>query len=711
MGATAINIINPNGTVIALGGKVGSEDYTKCFITKGEYSSEYQGASQIKLTVHSNRRLPVTIGARIFYEESDGAGGYILLSPPSIEMVSSKHFVYGFSFLGNIHLLETKLLFNQSLKGDGWNLSFSLVGTATDFLTLICVNMNRTEPIEDPISEIWVVGKVDDTTSQLLIDFDNDNCLTALRKVSEAFNLPYRTSLSGSIITLDLTNECRVHDHSYTIGDGLLKFKMVGDSDRPFATVLHVLGGMKNIPYDYQGGVRRLRAAEGDPANEEVMYDDGTSSGAWTTAKDNYYPSIDVNFSSTHAVFHGTKAMRIWSNTGGAITGQRIKITGSDFNAVGRTLIFYLYLEPGSSPYFGNAKLLFTLGNGADIKSIEVNPGMYGFNQWVQGSWQQLKIPISDFGLANGVVDTLKFEMTGYWPAGAKLHVDYIYLSYASSELDSFVMNANNIAAYGRIEAVAINEDIYPKSDFAITTKVSDYKFIDDSIDFDLNEKDGEGNTVYIIVDVEPKITFTSGNLSGYSFAIKAYTTTTQEIELVPYTDDRGQDIPDPDPDSKAFQFDVGDTYVITEINMPDSYVTAAEEDLLEWGIDQYVDYSALNEIAEIEIDPVWVKKATDLKYILLGESPSVEYDLNPLTDLFKAGDLITVTIEGLFSRQLRVTSATHEFYSKNAVWKLSLGNYTPINLAGRLISQMNGQQYKLNNTLENLKLVKYFMG
>lgn len=716
MGAAVVNIINPDGTVIALGGKTGDEDYTKCFIATGEYSDEYQGASQVNLTVHTNRALPVSIGARIFYDEPDGAGGYIMLSPPSIERISNRHFIYEFIFLGNIHLLETKLFFNQDLKGGGWNLSFSLVGKAEDFLDLICTNMNRTQPVADPISETWEVGTVDDTTSELLIDFDNDNCLTALRKVSEAFSLPYSTSLSGNTITLHLTNQCRVHDHAFTIGDGLASFKMVGDSDRPFATVLHVLGGMQNIPYDYQEGLRRLRAGTGTlPDEEEIVYDDGTSTGTWHASKGNTITGVNVSFSNTNLVYHGSSAMRIYPNSGYNITGQIVQVTntGTPYLAENGTLHLWVALE-GSSVYdFTWSRLKVSVTDNGIQHDIELVKGMHGFNTIAVG-WQHIIIPLKDFGCTGYLIEGVKITTSGYWVTGAILHVDYIYIAIKHTLTTGFIYDEDAVAEHGRIEAVAINEDIYPKGGTSevpptVTTKVSEYKFTDSGIDFDLNEKDIEGNTIYLFAGVEPRINFTSGNLSGYSFAMKAFTTATNEIEIVPYTDDNGQKLPDED--NAAFQFTTGDTYVITEIKMPDSYITQAEEDLLEWGQDQYVEYVADNEVAEVEVDPVWVRQAVDLQYTLLGESPVTHYDLTPTEDLFKAGDLVTITIEGLFSRRLRVTSVTHEFYSKNAVWRLTLGNYAPINIPGRLFSELTMQGYRLTTTNGNLKLVKYFRG
>ena len=720
MGAATVNIINPNGTVIKLGGKEGSEDYTRCLITAGEYSDEYQGASQVKLTVHTNRFLPVVIGARIFYDTLDGAGGYILLAPPSIERVSAKHFIYEMVFSGNIHLLETRLFFNQDLKGGGWNLSFSLVGKAEDFIDLVCTNMNRTQPVANPISETWATGTVDDDTSQLLIDFDNDNCLTALRKISEAFNLPYSTSLTGSTITLSLTNQFRVHDHAYTIGDGLASFKMVGDSDRPFATVLHVLGGMQNIPYDYQDGLRRLRAGTGTlPDEEEIVYDDGTSTGTWHAAKGNTITGVSVNFSDTNLVKHGTSAMRIYPNSGYGITGQIITITniGTPYLAQNGTLYLWVALESSSVYDFTWSRLKISVVDNGTQRDIELVKGMYGFNTAAIG-WQQITIPLKDFGCTGYEIEGVKITTTGYWVNGAKLHVDYIYIAVKHTLSTGFIYDEDAVAEHGRIEAVAINDDIYPKggtTEFppTVITKVSEYKFTDSGIDFDLNEKDIDGNTIYKFNGIEPRINFTSGNLSGYSFALKAYTTATKEIEIVPYTDDNGQPIPDPgiDPQCAAFQFAVGDTYVITEINMPDTYVDQAEEDLTEWGQDQYIDYVDDNEIAEVEIDPVWVRKAEDLQYTLLGESPVTHYDITPTENLFKAGDLVTVTIEGLFSRRLRVTSVTHEFYSKNAVWRLTLGNYAPINIPGRLFSELTMQGYRMTTTIGKLKLVKYFRG
>lgn len=70
--------------------------------------------------------------------------------------------------------------------------------------------------------------------------------------------------------------------------------------------------------------------------------------------------------------------------------------------------------------------------------------------------------------------------------------------------------------------------------------------FIDDTMDFDLCEKDANG-TKYLVDSVSAKITFTSGRLAGQQFELEAkggYDHATKKFKLIPFTDKRGLTTP-----------------------------------------------------------------------------------------------------------------------------------------------------------------------
>lgn len=97
---------------------------------------------------------------------------------------------------------------------------------------------------------------------------------------------------------------------------------------------------------------------------------------------------------------------------------------------------------------------------------------------------------------------------------------------------------------------------------------------------FDLNAKKADGSTLYLIGDVSAKIKFETGQLAGYEFDLHSYDHATKTFVINRFTDENGRIFPSET--SGAFQISVGDKYIITEINLPQSYVDKAQNELAE---------------------------------------------------------------------------------------------------------------------------------
>ena len=143
--------------------------------------------------------------------------------------------------------------------------------------------------------------------------------------------------------------------------------------------------------------------------------------------------------------------------------------------------------------------------------------------------------------------------------------------------------------ALGSDEDAVTFDEIYPKRTGEVTAVGADINsFVDGTMDFDLCEKDDNG-TKYLIDGVAAKITFISGKLAGQQFELAekgGYDHATKTFKLIPFTDNRGLTIPTTD--TEAFRIAVGDRYKLTDINMPDSYVANAEEELWYAGMDEF---------------------------------------------------------------------------------------------------------------------------
>ena len=128
-------------------------------------------------------------------------------------------------------------------------------------------------------------------------------------------------------------------------------------------------------------------------------------------------------------------------------------------------------------------------------------------------------------------------------------------------------------------------DDIKPTKTGTVSDIVSGdvNSFIDASMDFDLNRKEG-GNTVYLINGTSAKITFIDGLLAGQQFELQEYNHATKKFTLKPYQDSRGLVLPTQD--NTAFRIGVGNKYKITDIIPPQEIIDDAEEDLWYKGYD-----------------------------------------------------------------------------------------------------------------------------
>lgn len=155
-----------------------------------------------------------------------------------------------------------------------------------------------------------------------------------------------------------------------------------------------------------------------------------------------------------------------------------------------------------------------------------------------------------------------------------------------------------NISVYGVIEETIIFDDIYPHRTGTVSSvNIADvYEFTDASMTFDVNS--------YLLPGLTPKITFNTGQLSGYTFDLRSYDNGTKKFIIHKNGDEKILDIP-----SSSFKPAIGDKYVITDIEMPTSYVTAAENELLAAANAKLVELSEPQLSYTVVIDPKFIKR------------------------------------------------------------------------------------------------------
>ncbi|HRY32116.1 MAG TPA: hypothetical protein P5531_04020 [Bacteroidales bacterium] len=227
----------------------------------------------------------------------------------------------------------------------------------------------------------------------------------------------------------------------------------------------------------------------------------------------------------------------------------------------------------------------------------------------------------------------------------------------------TYIENGSRVSTYGLIEGTKIFEDIYPHRDGEVTSIGTVYtEFYDSTMDFDLNEVDGNG-TVYLIAGLEPKVHFNTGKLAGYEFGISRYNHSTKCFRLNTFKDERGQEYPNPD--SSEFQISVGDEYVLIDIQLGTTYIDAAEQALLTAATAEYNKLSIPQVAYELEIDPMFIRSifegAGDENYFYPGDWITVEDEALTVNKLIRImsltrdlmyPDKFTIELDEVFRRR-----------------------------------------------------------
>lgn len=153
-----------------------------------------------------------------------------------------------------------------------------------------------------------------------------------------------------------------------------------------------------------------------------------------------------------------------------------------------------------------------------------------------------------------------------------------------------------NVNAYGVIEHTEIFSDIYPHRIGKVTAVNAGnfYKFIDLDIDFNVNDQ--------LLPGIAAKVTFNSGQLSGYEFEISKFDNALKEFTLIRAKNETAIEVP-----GALIRPGIGDEYVLTDIRMPDTYIQAAELKLKERALAFLDLYSSPNYVFTISFDPTYL--------------------------------------------------------------------------------------------------------
>lgn len=207
-----------------------------------------------------------------------------------------------------------------------------------------------------------------------------------------------------------------------------------------------------------------------------------------------------------------------------------------------------------------------------------------------------------------------------------------------------------NTGTYGTIEKVKIFEEVYPHRTGSLSSVASSNVIADANMTFNLNS--------YLLPGIKPKFHAESGDLAGIEFEIESFTAGGHTFTLIPYEDEHLKTMP-----NNTLQFVAGDEYILTDCEMPTTYVTQAESLLKAKAQDYLDDYAEPDLAYKITLDPTYIDDNsitlslgdeinvidTDLNVSIITRISKIEYPL--IDDTYLTADVSNIVHAGAISR------------------------------------------------------------
>lgn len=240
--------------------------------------------------------------------------------------------------------------------------------------------------------------------------------------------------------------------------------------------------------------------------------------------------------------------------------------------------------------------------------------------------------------------------------------------------------------SFGVIELSKIYDDIFPHRTGAVTAidPASEFHFIDTEIDFDLNNQ--------LLPGLEPKVTFNTGQLGGYTFKISQFDNNTKEFTILKNEEETALDVPSPD-----MKPAIGDEYVLIDIKMPDSYVTEAEETLYNKVFADILILCYPRVSYTVVLDPLFLKRTG--KRFALGEQVWIVDDDMEINRKIR---IISFMRSLLAEYQYELTLAD-ELVETSTISRMQNEQNRTANDLGQLTTRVNRQPINNNNVVGTL--------
>lgn len=260
----------------------------------------------------------------------------------------------------------------------------------------------------------------------------------------------------------------------------------------------------------------------------------------------------------------------------------------------------------------------------------------------------------------------------------------------------SYIEDAASVAKYGVWEYTKKFDEIFPQRTGTVTLKGDELTFVDSTMNFDLNERGDDGNYKYLVPGTPAKIHFNTGNLAGYEFELYSYLHANKTFVIKSMTDKNG--LVFPLASSSAFQFAVGDKYVLLDVYMPQSYINTKEAELDTKGNEFYFKNNQPRVQYGLSVDPFFLND-------LIGNEAETNY--------FWIGDFIPVKDTDIdVDKTIRIKSFTRDL-QKIYSYSLSISDIpVVVSVINRIVSDVKNTNnvIRLNNLNDPAKARRNYL-
>ena len=199
------------------------------------------------------------------------------------------------------------------------------------------------------------------------------------------------------------------------------------------------------------------------------------------------------------------------------------------------------------------------------------------------------------YNISRKHIDNTKLVTKLYLYGGEK-KLEYSYKNGSRQLTTTPAFITKNTELYGVIEGDFEDPEIYPHRTGTISAVVNDTAVVDSSLNFNINH--------HLLSGEAAKIVFKSGDLAGNEFEIYGYDDNSKKILFNPIKEANDYTLPN---DVRKPKF--GDTYTLTGIKMPQTYIDAAEEELLQKGQEYLNQYAHPQTAYDIKPAKFWMRK------------------------------------------------------------------------------------------------------